>query len=806
MKKLLVLIFCVVLFGSNLVFSAGDCKNLLERLGTKGPAYLEIALAAEDIPLSSLLELDPAKNLAVKHPLLVMNAAQKFLTIINHGGKKMFRASIRNGKVPLYPLLSEGLPVAGNKMISGNVEEIARAVDAIKNNLYGSSSVPFFQGPHGTGKSLILDIFRNAIKNLSIEDPKFYFHTFEWVGLDEIKVEGVDRDRVLSFSMSSPIVILPPEVQQIIVKFAGEHFPKEWKDNVGVPLPVREPRAKDQHVLTSIMSHYLKKGEEITALRAMEILDKHVRIKRVILGTKGTVPVVDAQSENFDKGVLFFSKNMYNYADLGAGHVMSWNDGIVPRADGLLLILDEFPRNPSDLRDLFLRIFESREIITDAPPSPFDAVIIGAGNTASINDMIAQPKGQAHYDRLDVFRFPWNITPQDAARTLLIMANSKMPFADVEGIEGNVAFRELSSKKPSKEIRVIDIFPNTEKGDLALTSDYRYEVSIGRDKDKVYLNPHTLMFYGYVLAASRISTDATKAGAEATYDVINRPVFRDYITRLKYLTGDYSLEDGVVRDLEVLSDLLKEGETGITQRDAFNWLKDSINFVRKNNPDGGGVLTVETAHNILKRKLAAGEMQTEDAKDRVKWDMFAEEIKTNIVYKNYQRDVNKAVINENSLVSDTYIEVLNEIMAMQKNPGAATWSDARGDTKTIDLARLQKIKKIYQEEEKEAFQESQIGMFGLTFQAKGQSVGDAKHPGLINAIRLYYANEMGSQYSLQQALRAANGSASDTQSMLMLNKFYEGLTELGYRQEGALHVLQVVDRLSKEGSREAQGK
>jgi len=55
-------------------------------------------------------------------------------------------------------------------------------------------------------------------------------------------------------------------------------------------------------------------------------------------------------------------------------------------------------------------------------------------------------------------------------------------------------------------------------------------------------------------------------------------------------------------------------------------------------------------------------------------------------------------------------------------------------------------------------------------------------------------------------LRAANGSASDTQSMLMLNKFYEGLTELGYRQEGALHVLQVVDRLSKEGSREAQGK
>jgi hypothetical protein len=271
---------------------------------------------------------------------------------------------------------------------------------------------------------------------------------------------------------------------------------------------------------------------------------------------------------------------------------------------------------------------------------------------------------------------------------------------------------------------------------------------------------------------------------------------------LRYLVGEHQIKESSEKDLEALSDLLEEGEEGITTRDAFNWLKDSLNFVRKNNPQGGGTLTVEIAFKILKRKLAAGEMAFKDNTQRMSWLVNAEMIKNKIIYKKYQADVNSAIVEENNLVESTYKEMMYEISALSKDPQATQYSHPdSGESKMIDTQRFTEVAEIYKEIERELFSIAQVGMFGLTSGLSANTPLE-RHPGLMRAIKAYYAQKIGSQYSLQQALRAAHSEASDSQSVALLQKFYKGLMAKGYPEDGALRVMEVVDRLEAEGKRE----
>src|SRR5690606_36041962 len=116
----------------------------------------------------------------------------------------------------------------------------------------------------------------------------------------------------------------------------------------------------------------------------------------------------------------FFSQNAVVMVTSGQQNPNAYRlSGKVLQAQGGGLFLDEFPRYPIELQELFLHVVENREVSRGAVTVPLDAMIFLAGNDESMV-RLAEKGALALVDRMTINPMRLSTFPYEVGKTLLL--------------------------------------------------------------------------------------------------------------------------------------------------------------------------------------------------------------------------------------------------------------------------------------------------------------------------------------------------------------------------------------------------
>src|SRR5205814_2127019 len=109
---------------------------------------------------------------------------------------------------------------------------------------------------------------------------------------------------------------------------------------------------------------------------------------------------------------------------LGPNNPFSYFDGMMIRAQGGPLFLDEFPRYAPSTRDIMLGTQQESRVTRGAMPRiPLNSFIIYAGNLESLEDANQSAGNTAFRDRTQMIQINAHIHPLEIMRTMVMMAS-----------------------------------------------------------------------------------------------------------------------------------------------------------------------------------------------------------------------------------------------------------------------------------------------------------------------------------------------------------------------------------------------
>lgn len=708
----------------------------------------DLTILTESHDLKSLVEADPAKNLAVQHPSIIQNAAQKLASWIRVvPPREITEPYYGVGKIQIYPVFSDGVKEAGGKRIVGQYAAIQTVVDYIRAAASGdgaASKMILLVGPPGTGKSEFLGIFAKLAQNLTSQRPEFYVYSFDWINLEkytELK-EFLNLEQPFPSPLNeSPFALLPKGYQDAVVGLAQSRA----IELSGVkPTPVTQLNPQDKKIREVILATYMKEHglKSLDAQTALEVLNQHVRIKRVVVGDSTSFAKMNAEGKDVDYAGLFMQPNPLVLTDLGASHPFSYHfNGKVLRANGNFLFLDEFFRNVPELRDVFLEVVENGQVTRGGAPVVYlDAVKIGASNNESIKAAVQNTASRAHLDRTRLVPLPYQIEPFEIAETMLYMKGERnllqQKLGAIPHSEDEIVSEEHEHESVPANIHE-DLFPAAAPGQTREGPDGRYMLwfNTGIGSKPVHISPHTLMFMALTVAGSRLNTNPADAQKFANSSVINTAAFQDVITRLKVFLKQAPINAAEAKELQELSRYLDEGTFGISARDAANvWLTQTIQEAQK--PENQNCVTPILAMRVFNRLLQEKSIQYPDNKARVNWMNIANSVLVEFTLSAIRSDVTTAVGSGASAAKSVYDEVFLELVALQSDESAQTFNSHSNEVRQINFDRLREIEEIYVRSEKRKLITGELLHYVVT---SGKNGGDSYHKGLLRAVTEYLA-------------------------------------------------------------------
>jgi hypothetical protein len=460
---------------------------------------------------------------------------------------------------------------------------------------------------------------------------------------------------------------------------------------------------------------------------------------------------------------------------------MSWFlNGKILQGHGNAVLFDELFRNPKELRDMLLGAFESRRLsIGGAPTVPFDAVMIAATNTASLDEALAEGKtkgrdgqgiGTASVDRLRITPMRWSTDPREVAQLLLY---SKAEMVLQQSLEGE--------NQPIENGVIDQILPPNDRLTKLVGPDGRYRIWFGKDKHKVELSPHALMTMAEIVAATRMEINPAKAKEVFNGKIINSNLLRNPIDRLRLLEGlkpDQPVDE--LKELATVTLLLKEGETGISSRDAMKWFTGAIEASKSDR--SSYTLTPGVLLKVFRDMLTEGSIVAPNHKARMNWISLAEEITHQMLIPRLNSDISKALANGAQVVQKAYFDILDEMYARHQYADAKMFSSSvTGLEYRIDDARLEKVKEIYHRKNGRPLNIDQIAIF----HSRQKLINGAERvpeESLLEAVAEYYAGlntQLASISSLVDYMKTGNGTdeVKNTHSTLV-----SVMTAMGYNE------------------------
>ncbi len=712
-------------------------------------------------PLTDFVTPDASgKTLAQKHPTVILNAAQRLLALINSQGVRPMNDpnTGEENAIRRYSLFSDGLEVANGKRIIGQHVPIDHFVGQIKLLAEGYRSglkVATLVGGPGTGKSEVIEIFRAALKNLSLNDPRFYFLSYRWKNLAAVPAL---RDRFQREDGSSivydcpihdsPFVTLPEVFKSAVLREAG---PEARRFSGYNPSPKKKMCPHCQKIANEIAKHAAvglgKSVGQLTPAELFAALNSHVEVYRYQMGTDSTAPIIDPRRRDVDLPSLFASKNPAIAFANGESDPFAYNlNGRIFAANGGPVLLEELLKNSADLLDALLTAIQARRFSIDGSQEvEFDVVFIGATNRDDVREVSARTKDHKSpiIDRLQLLGMEWSTKPQDIQAIATYEAqqfqmrplgNDAAPWVPV-----NLHLHELFPEPTSPFRR-------------ALGPDGRYDLRIDTPSDDgvptVHVGPHALSYMSRVAALSRmvLKPDAIRDlmkrfGTEGSD--VPAPLYIDPVDRLRVLEGTPDVRPAQLVEFWRISTLLDEGHFGIGARDVSGWFGRSAQEAQRTGR--GGCITPGSIKRVLEQMLLKGTIG-KDAAERAEITEHALTVANRMLVKEWKRDLmsglGQAVSGDE--INTMYDEVIEEVIQLHHNSGATTYQRAGGRPKPINMARLEVIKTLYQQETGRKFNLAEVALFVLEQQRVAAEAGAQgnvrREPSLMTVLSDYVAN------------------------------------------------------------------
>lgn len=800
--------------------NASECNQPLASLASDANAS-EFNHLGTVFKISDLLHPDKSKNLVSRFPGLVMNSWQRQYAMINQLAPYTIPDPVFGvGEVTVYPVFAAGTELTGGKQIVGHYNSIGLFVNHIRAGAIGSGSsakLPVFTGPSGTGKTEFLTIYGALAGNLIRHDERHQILTFNWVNLrdhpetehfamTDAKGSEVPRPNELG---RSPVNLLPAAVQKRLIDLVSDDFVKIVGSKPNI---VGDPGPQSKAILEALIQARMRELQKshLSEKEITDLLENHVQIIQRRFMDDTLFVKLGAQGRDIPYDEIFYAKDALNFTLYGPGSPFSYfYNGSVLRADGGVLALDEYYRNPPALRDAFLDLIEDHSLQRSGSPTvEMDVVIIGATNDPSIEKAKNDGSASAHRDRSRHTPMRLAVHPWEVAKTMLLMQKSDLFFQRKLGPDEPVdAWAPLSFE---------DAFPlPTVEQPKYVGPKGRYALSVkaGDGGEPIFIAPHTLEYMAAVVAASRFETDPAdvqeldnRSGGSSqaqtnrpeAYGVVNSPVFRSPLERLRFFYGESSISPSEASELKSLHYLLKEGSSGISQRDAANiWLREAIDVAARGLH--GRTLTPLLARQVFLELLEQGDINYSSTRERLKWATLADQISKAFLVKWLRSDLNSALGEGDALVNRTYDIVYAELLAKAKNPDETQVSISGGKPQPINEKRLREVKQAYLEIQHRQLEPSEIMMFHAEPAHQGR-----RSPALYEAVQrviVSRASDFVDFAALADFGRTSQGPADVKSAYSRMIDIL--IREKGYNEESVMAALSVIAeseaRLGQQG-------
>lgn len=776
-----------------------------------------LAALTESHSLASIVDPNPATNLIAKHPLVAMSAFQRaYAWSIYKGQKRIPDPRWRAGKVTIYPVFSTRSPETGGRKIVGQYEQIQTVVDYFRAGSRGdgsTSKMPLFTGPAGTGKTELLSILALVARNLAMNNPQYFLYTFEWKDLHNIPVLrdliGAKRDRDGNYSSEprrsalqrSPLVLLPHGLQKKVLEVAKASV----VDMIGYePRPMLNMDPQDEEIRNAVLQHALstKAIPDLSEANVVKALSEYVTIRRRMFVGGKEFPIIAAQGRDVNYNQLFTGENAPVMVTRGSDNAFAHHlNGKVLAGDGGPLLLDEFFRNPEALRDVFLGVVESRRVDRGgAPPVHLDSVILGATNDESLEQASGLGTAKAHIDRSAKIPMRLSTHPVDIAETMLVMKGSDPAYpatllmkkldAPQKLLPGEEALARTVVNTDPTPADLDEVFAIPQNGEAMRGPDGRYvfSVSMGAVARPVLISPHTLMYIAYTVAATRMKTDGAAARELGNFGVVKESFFTDPVTRIRVLMDKLELKGPQKQELKQLTDLLKEGDSGMSNRDAANiWLTRAIEEASR--AENEFTLTPRLAQKVFRDLLDKGTITYRGHEERTRWIELDAEVINNLIIPELKEDWSLAMSHGSGAVEGIYSEIMGEIMAISESAGATHYESDDGVTRAINYPRFLEIQRAYQEINQQILAPSEV----INFRARYAVDQKRRHDGLWKAVTAYVVGNTMKNVSIaamEQYMRTGHGEAETEAKFGDMRDVF--INQLGYNERSLKEAISLI--------------
>jgi len=786
--------------------SKSACGNLL--IDEKDMAVAdqaEMKALTEQHSLLDLVSADPAKNLAAQHPSIVMNAYQRNLAmILSMGEQTIPNPDMPGGTIKYYNYFEKAGPETGGRMIVGQYEAKEKWVQYLKKGAVGDKSgrtLLVYTGPAGTGKSEILDLSSSGLKYFTLNHPDFYFYVpvfhdlrkvpslARYIELDD---QGNEPEIPLPYP-ESPLVLLPESVQKKVVELAAPRVRELTKTEAD---PVLAPGPMAEALRDAILSYYANlKGSPLTTLEAIQALDKHVTIKRLVLGRGSSAPKIDAKDGDINWRGFFIGENPYFVGDPDPNSPFRYTfTGKLLQGNGSIAYLDEIWRNKRQLRDSLLGIIEGRRVSFEFGPTiPMDVVLVAAANSESEAAVFNEGTSKAQFSRAETMPMRWSTYPHEIIQTALLM-NFKQLYMQRLGV----------ANAPIEKADLRKLFPLRTFGRPIQGPDYNYALYIGSGPDRVTISPHALMLMAYLTAATRMNRDVKQAMTKLpNANVPQTEIFQDIVARLQVMTYNREVSNAEWAEFSQLQKLLGDGEFGLDMRDVGNkWLPDAIALARE--PENENTLTPRVIREaFVKLTTKSEKVITPDNGARLRWLGWMDRITVDMIANDMRDDVMKAFGSKEGFAHEAYKRVIEELLKQEETQGATPKSQF-----------LRDIEQIYGEVNRQPFRAEKFAFYHTRQVQKNAELGitgqdDVPHPELMRAINSYYARNQARVVSLEMLAKAIGSGEADAKTGEVQDAFMRVMMhELGYKSKRAVQeaVLLVKDAEDKKAQLAREGR
>lgn len=743
----------------------------------------------EEYTIDDLLNSDPAKNLAVKHPTIVMDAAQKFWQAIKHYPISTIKDPAYGVTThTYYSIFSDGVPAANGRYVRGQYDVIQTVAKFIEKRGSGQDkgSMQLLYGPPGTGKTETLNLLATVIANLSTTEPDFYQFTYKWKGLEEIPtlkplVREDGEELYVQTLQNSPLVILPRSVQDKVIAIATPRVLELTGFN---PSPFRTADPQNQEILNLLIKHYanLEGKKSLTDAEIVNILRKHLRIVRRLRNADQPTEVVRYPGKYPDMAEILISPNVSMREVFSPSSSFAYNyTGIIGRANGGGLLGDEFFRWPSDLRNSFLDIAQNGNMqYGGAPAVTLDIVPILSSNDENVDEAKEDSGSNAHMDRLAKKTMRQPIHPG------LIEGIAVWMSGNGSNVEKLFKMRKLDSDElVPADLNLLYPKP-TKDGSRVGTPAGQYALYFTPAPNKqILIAPRALELLALTVAGSRLVTDPKAIQSHA--DELNQfstqaNFFVDLALRLKLITRAMQAPPATMKDLDFLTHKLREGAKGISARDAARWLSKCLENAETNDM----TLTPSVVARTFFEMVKEGEFEDIKTDPRTRWQNIHNLIKQAFTLPDLTADISAIVSGDSGVADRIYAEIEQEILELSSDDKANYRTDpSTGESHPIDKKRLGEIAEVYKEVNGEEFP------FGRLQAWKARSNGSSFEP-LMRAIRQYLLNSQLSTTAMDGILNYMQDKTVEESVRRRALQAEASLEKFGYNRRAFVEALQFV--------------